>query len=737
VLLHAFAGSGKTTTAAEFARWYALTGGIEGPVLFTSFERRLPLARVLDKIGETFDAALQRSGVHWGAANDAERRQIALAVLRQIPVLWIWDNVEPITGFPAGTPSEWSAAEQQELRDFLLATRETKARFLITSRRDEQAWLGEMPVRVKTPPMPMQERLQLAGAIAEHRGKRLADLPDLTPLLHFTQGNPLTILVTVGEALRAGIDSKERLDVFVAGLRGGEGNFEDEAAEGRTKSLGASLSYGFANAFNDSERKRLALLHLFQGFADVDAFCAMGDPQAEWALDEVRGLTRDEGIDLLDRAAEIGLLVALGGGYYSVHPALPWYFRDQFERNFAGENAERARRAFVEAIGDLADYYAEQYVSGKRQVLNALMAEEDNLLAAWSLARQYGWSRGVICGMQGLRTLYQETGRDPAWRRLVEAVTPDFVDPHSDLPLPGREDQWSFVTDYRVRIARDERDLVKAERLQRLSVDWARERAHEALATPREQRNNHQRNAIRTLAVSIEHLAIIQRDKGESDCAENFRKAFDLYGAIELSTAQGVVAFNLGVTYNNVAVLRDLDAAESWLKQCLNLTPPGDALIRGKTLNQIGRVALDRSDEAFVKALPEVECIRLLNEASQYHHQALQLLPPTTFEDRGIAYNQLGNIYAKAGDIERALHNYQQELRYCEQSDDIFNAGQTRENMAKTLLLAQRFDDARAYAEAALANYRTFGDRAAEKIHDVEGLLAAIDEAEAEQRGKS
>ena len=35
VLLHAYAGSGKTATAAEFARWYALTGGVEGPVLFT------------------------------------------------------------------------------------------------------------------------------------------------------------------------------------------------------------------------------------------------------------------------------------------------------------------------------------------------------------------------------------------------------------------------------------------------------------------------------------------------------------------------------------------------------------------------------------------------------------------------------------------------------------------------------------------------------------------------------
>ncbi len=62
-------------------------------------------------------------------------------------------------------------------------------------------------------------------------------------------------------------------------------------------------------------------------------------------------MTREQGMDLLDRAAELGLLVALGGGYYSVHPALPWYFRDLFARHFAEEKAERARRAFVEAMG--------------------------------------------------------------------------------------------------------------------------------------------------------------------------------------------------------------------------------------------------------------------------------------------------------------------------------------------------------------------------------------------------
>ena len=87
----------------------------------------------------------------------------------------------------------------------------------------------------------------------------------------------------------------------------------------------------------------------------------------------------------------------------------------------------------------------------------SLMAEEDNLLAAWRLARQCGWWRGVISAMQGLRTLYVETGRGSAWRRLVKAATPNFVDPRTDLPLPGREHEWSVFTAYRVTLARDER----------------------------------------------------------------------------------------------------------------------------------------------------------------------------------------------------------------------------------------------------------------------------------------
>ena len=62
---------------------------------------------------------LEQIGVQWAALDDAQRRDVALQVLAQVPVLWIWDNVEPVAGFPAGTASAWTPAEQDELAAFL------------------------------------------------------------------------------------------------------------------------------------------------------------------------------------------------------------------------------------------------------------------------------------------------------------------------------------------------------------------------------------------------------------------------------------------------------------------------------------------------------------------------------------------------------------------------------------------------------------------------------------------
>ena len=223
VLLYAFAGSGKTSTAAEFARWYCSDRRHRRPGV-------LHLLRAVQAAAP--GAGSDRRGVRRGRSRQIgrplagpRRRETAapwrLQVLKQVPVLWIWDNVEPIAGFPKGTPSAWSAAEQRELADFLRDCRATKAKFLLTSRRDEHDWLGDLPRRIKVPPMPMQERVQLARALAEKRGHRISDVADWRPLLRFTEGNPLTITVLVGQALRDGLTRKDQIDDFVAKLCAG------------------------------------------------------------------------------------------------------------------------------------------------------------------------------------------------------------------------------------------------------------------------------------------------------------------------------------------------------------------------------------------------------------------------------------------------------------------------------------------------------------------------------------
>ena len=741
LLLHAYAGSGKTATAAEFARWYALTGGVDGPVLFTSFEQYKPLARALDQIGLVFGPALEAASVNWLAKSDAERRDIALQVMKQIPLLWIWDNVEPVTGFPVGTKSAWSGPEQQELADFIRAARETRAKFLLTSRRDERGWLGGLPRRITIPPMPMQERVQLARALAEKHGRRLTEVKDWRPLLDFTQGNPLTITVLVGQALRDGLTSKEQIETFVAQLRAGEAAFEDEQSEGRAKSLGASLSYGFEHAFSEAERKQLALLHFFQGFVDVDVLTWMGDPEMDWCLPQVRGLTREDGIALLDRAAEVGLLTAHGGGgYYSIHPALPWYFKSLFDQYYlpqtskvsetlevwpGGEGA--ATRAFVAAMGELGNHYFWQYVDGNRDVIAALTAEEANLLHARQLARANGWWRRVISTMQGLDQLYDQTGRRAEWARLVEEIVPDFVDAASGGPLPGREEQWSLVTEYRVRLAREARQWAEAERLQRAQVEWTRQRAAPALAAPPETLDGAQRNAIRSLAVSLAQLGDIQREQGQPECVTTSQEAITLYQRIGDRAAEAIRTFNLGHAYKNLPALRDLAQAERWYRRSLEMYEEHHRQDRAQCLGQLGLVAYERFLEAQAAKQPEEELLRHLNDAARFYHQALDLLPPNAVDDLAVTHNQLGLIYKDAGDLDRALTHYRESIRYGEAAGNFYEAANTRFNVALALRDAGRLADAWEYAHAALRNYQSYEGRAAEEERKTEGLIAEIE----------
>jgi tetratricopeptide (TPR) repeat protein len=738
VLLHGSAGAGKTTTAVEFARWYQLTGGVRGPILFTSFEQFTPLARVLDRIGETFADTLEANGIRWSAFTDRERFRAAVQVLKQVPALWIWDSIEPVAGFPSCTQSAWSKDEQAELAQFLRALQATKAKVLLTSRRHEFGWLDDLPARVVLPPMPTAERLLLAKAIAKEHGYRI-EVEDWRSLLSYTQGNPLTVTVVVGQALHDGLHTRPQVEEFVARLRAGAVTLVDERAD-RTQSIGASLGYGFTHAFTEAERAQLALLHLFQGFVDVEALLLMGrESLAENALPAVQDLTRTAGIDLLNRVTEVGLLTSYGSGFYGIHPALPWYLTELFTDVYgpaASATAMQATHAYAIAISALGNHWAGRYERGQSGAIDTLRAEEDNLLHALCLARAQSWWLEVVSAMQGLHVLYEHSGRMAEWAQLVDQLTPDLVDPATDRPRPGCEEQWRVITGYRVRLAwKEHRDLATAERLQRMAVAWDRARAAAALAIQPEALGDAQWIEVYNLAVSMHELGQILLERRQTTCVEAFSEALELAARLRDRRLEAITAHNLGRAYRLVPGLHDLDQAERWCKHSLDLLDETeDRPGRARCLSELGRVYNERLRQALDTGKPPVELFDYLNAAIEAQLQALHLLPADAVLDLAATHSALGYAYSNAGEVDAAIGHWWEAIRYHEAAGDRYNAARNRYAAAAALTSDSdknpesygRLDEALTWAQTALRDYQTQEDEAADELAQSQQLIAAI-----------
>jgi hypothetical protein len=275
VLLHGEAGSGKTSAATEFARWYRLTGGA-GYAVFTTFEHHKTLARAMAEISSVLSVQFHECGIELEAIGRHSRPAAVLKAISALRVLWIWDNVESIAGFPSGAESEWTKQDQTELAGFLANVTATTARILLTSRRPETIWLASVNVeRVALSPMAFDETAELARGLQKVLGIEKFVRSEWSSLLTFARGNPLTITVLVNQALRFGLRDRTEVERFVESVRSGAARFEDASSEGRAASLTASLTYGFEHAFTELQRRALTLLYLFAGCVNVRTLALM------------------------------------------------------------------------------------------------------------------------------------------------------------------------------------------------------------------------------------------------------------------------------------------------------------------------------------------------------------------------------------------------------------------------------------------------------------------------------
>jgi len=148
------------------------------------------------------------------------------------------------------------------------------------------------------------------------------------------------------------------------------------------------------------------------------------------------------------------------------------------------------------------------------------------------------------------------------------------------------------------------RQWAEAERLQRVRVEWNRQRAASALAAPPNALDDAQRHVIRTLAVSVEQLGHIQREQGKRECVTAYEEAANLLQRIG-NKPEAIVAFNLGCAYMDIPALRDLAQAERWYRRALELFDERDHNGRARALGQLGLVACERFQEAHAANKPE------------------------------------------------------------------------------------------------------------------------------------
>lgn len=719
VLLYGYAGSGKTATAAEFARWYQRTGGVPpGDVLYTSFERYLPLMGALDQLADRYRTAMD---VGWLSLEDKQaRRAAALRLLKSRPALWIWDNVEPVNGFPPGEASAWTAEEQNELREFLREAMGTQARILLASRRDELGWLGALPERVELPPLDRLERFQLATAVVREANGAPASASDWMPLLDFSGGNPMALTVLIRQALKMELNGGQEIAAFVERLREGAAEFTDEESESRSASLAASLQYGFADAFDEQELRRLALLQLFQGFVDAEAL----DLVCTAAREPAAGGKKEIGA-LLGRAAAIGHLTWIMETYYTIHPALPWFFRRMAQKYFAGRE-EELTRAFVRAEAHVGKDVEVHYELESRGIVAHLQYEEANLVHALRQAVALRMWDEAARLLGPIAALYRHFGRNIELTRLVELIAGLLIDPETHRAQAGvSDDAWAAALRFKADLERDAGRLESAEAMQTLLVEHAWKAAGElvdraaveAAATVESESNKAQPAILRvrrnlnaketgevtSLAAGLNALGQIQRMRELSVCAATYKLAWAVGAGIGDWRTAAACCDNLMLAYTAISAIQDLDKAMYWAKKSLELAPKVGPHWWSRAHAGVGRVWRRRFLQTLGSGEPRMD---YLAEAERALLQSERwLLNISMAHDKILVHSELGNVYTYLGQPQEALAHFQKALRFDEESGKFRDAADLRFNIAVMLGNAGEFDAAIQYAEAALAGY--------------------------------
>ncbi|MCW6049211.1 tetratricopeptide repeat protein [Lyngbya sp. CCAP 1446/10] len=724
VLLQGMGGVGKTELVGGFARWLADTQGRTGGVFFTSFERGAGLSQVVNQIGRKL------GGEKFASLSPEKQQAVVRQHLQTNSCLLIWDNFEPVNGFPQGNQPLLSAGERASLQQFLKDLRGGNSWVLITSRREEN-WLdcGYALRELKGLVKPDAE--ELAAEILREAGVDRAKLPaEYLELLKLLGGHPLSLRVVLRHL-------KTQTPVqLIEALRRGLDTFKGAEEEGREKSLTVSLDYSFAN-LSERARQHLPFLGLFSDRVGADLLHAFSrNPDSDWgqAYRTVFGenLQKPDWMVLLNEAAAAGILEDLGSSIYKIHPALPWYLRQKLDKMGSSEvisNLEKKLRVFYAM---LAHKYRKELISNAELATFVLRVEEPNLLQHLRLAeKQEEWAHAQAI-LQALGEVYKRWGRKSEFKSLRERALNQIGFHLAQAKAKGQDvfNFWMYLRGEDANEALQSADLEAARAINQEIMDELT-----ALNDP---------SVNGSIGVAYHQLGIVaQEQRRFEEAIAFFNKALQIFEDAEdfYNAARGY--HNLGRVAEEQ---RRFDDAIAFYNKALQIfEDDGDCYNAANQYHQLGNIAdLQRRFEDAIffyrKALQiREEAGDFYSAAGDYHNLGIIAQKQRRFEDAISFYHQALQIREDAGDFYKAAEDYHQlgmvaeEQRRFEEAIAFYNkALQIREDVGDFYIAAtdyhqlgmvaeeqRRFEEAIAFYNKALQIYKDVGNfyKAANEYH--------------------
>ncbi|MEH2199516.1 tetratricopeptide repeat protein [Nostoc sp.] len=690
VLVQGMGGVGKTELAAGFARWLNDTQGHTSGMFFTSFEQGAGLSQVINQIGRAL------GGERFSQMMPEQQEDVVRQYLQTNPCLLIWDNFEPVNGFPTGNEPLLSGEERNKLKRFLKELRGGNSWVLITSRREEP-WLDCGYSLINLRGLSQADAQELAAKILQTVGVEKKNLPaEYLELLKLLGGHPFSLRVVLPHL-------KTQTPVqLIEALRRGLDTFRGQEEEGREKSLTVSLDYSFAK-LSERTRQHLPFLGLFCDRVAVPTLQTLIENfehnfRQLYCVVFGENLQKVDWIKILNEASVAGILEDLGQTIYKIHPALPWYLRQQLNTMASQEVINELEKKLLIFYALFADNFRGKLVNNANLATFVLEAEEPNLLQNLYLAEQ---QKEWACAqdiLQALRELYKRSGRNPEFtclrNRNLKQIGINLV----DVKAKG-QDAFAFWIYLRNTIAE--------EAVQKWELEIAT-KIYQEILDALTALNDYSMNE--KIAVLLNNLGSVAEKQKQFEQAQSF-----YLKALKIKEDAGDL-HKAASTYHNLGVLAQNQnkfdqALDYYLKALKIYQDAGDLYKSAGTYHQLGRLA--QTQQQFDQAL-------------DYYLKALKIYQDT--EDRQNAahqYHQLGRVAQQYGQFNQARIYYLSAMKIDEDIEDWHSAATDYHQLGMLAQEERQFDEANAYYLKALKIYENLGDsyNAASEYHQL-GMVA-------------